>query len=204
MTGILISVIVIFVIYICIKGSSSNSTSQKGMDSSSRKGGRLSNKDEHYLMQLAKIESQLRHKDDFYGSWMDREREELIRDADHALPNVILGLIYLAGIHVNADPDKAKQYFLKSIKLGSPFAYKYLAVIENGSGNSEQGSLYMEKAISLGDPEAMMMLAVYLQYEIVSEGKPPNLKRARELYTMAAKMGHEGAKHNLKLMDAAA
>jgi TPR repeat protein len=46
----------------------------------------------------------------------------------------------------------------------------------------------MEKAVSLGDPEAMVMLGYYYVYEITLEGGQPDYKRARNLFQKAAQM----------------
>ena len=153
-----------------------------------RSGGLIKLGDEYYIGELARLESQLLRNDDFYGSWLDDERAILKNDTRFAIPNVILGLIYMVGVHVNVDIDKAESYFHESIKLGSPFAYKYLSVIENGRGNKQKGSEYMEKAVSLGDPEAMVMLGYYYVYEITLEGGQPDYKRARNLFQKAAQM----------------
>jgi len=157
--------------------------------------------DEYYLEELARIENQLRRNDDFYGAWLDDEREKLIIDTRFAIPNVILGLIYMVGINVSIDIEKAENYFYESIKLGSPFAYKYLSVIENGRGNKERANEYIEKAVSLGDPEAMVMLGFYYVHEIKLEGGQPDYKRARNLFQKAARMGHDAAIQNLSAMN---
>lgn len=157
--------------------------------------------DQQYIPKLALLERQLMDGDDFYGHWLEAERNRILADTKFAIPNIILGLIYQTGIHVPKDVDKAESFFLSSIKLGCPLAYKYLAAIENGRGNKERGMKYIEKGISLGDSDAMAMLGLYYVYEITLEGGKPDYKRARKLFKKAANMGHQGAKKNLELMD---
>ncbi len=158
--------------------------------------------EENYVQQLAIIENQIKNNDDFYGHWLESSRAKLIADSGLAIPNVILGLIYMNGIHVAEDYNKAESYFKRSIELGVPFAYKYLWVIEIKRGNKEKGEEYMEKGVSAGDPEAMVMLGFYYVHEItIHEGGQPDYKRARSLFEKAARMGHEGAIQNLKIMD---
>lgn len=190
--------ILVWIGYILISNKSSN---EPRGNHDGTGGGLLATKDDYYIGRLASIENQLKNGDDFYGAWLDNERESLLRDVAHPLPNVILGLIYMVGINTNIDADKAEKFFKKSIELDSPFAHKYLAVLENGRGNRARGTEHMEKAIQLGDSEAMQMLGVYYVHEITLEGKEPDFKRARELFSMAAKLGHDGAKQNLHQMN---
>ncbi len=164
-------------------------------------GGLIKLGDEYYIEKLARLENQLRHNDDFYGHWLDTERAELLADTRFAIPNVILGLIYMNGIHVDSDIEKAERYFTASIKLGSPFGYKYLGAIESRQGNRAKGNEYIEKAVSLGDPEAMVMLGFYYVHEITLEGGQPDYKRARGLFKKAARMGHAAAIQNIELMN---
>lgn len=174
----------------------------KKRDAGQRTGGQIKLGDDYYIEDLARIENQLRSNDDFYGDWLDDKRAALVADARFAIPNVILGLIYLRGIHVAADIDKANNYFLESIRLGSPLSYKYLSVIENMQGNKEKAKEYMDKAVSLGDAEAMVMLGFYYLHEITLEGGHSDYTRARDLFQKAAKMGHHAAIQNLDAMNA--
>lgn len=174
----------------------------KKSDTERRAGGVIKLGDNYYYEDLARIENQLRSNSDFYGDWLDDKRVGLIADARFSIPNVILGLIYLNGIHVAVDIDKAKGYFHEAIRLGSPFSYKYLSVIENIQGNAEKAKEYMDKAVSLGDAEAMVMLGFYYLHEITLEGGQSDYKRARDLFQKAAKMGHHAAIQNLDAMNA--
>ena len=98
--------------------------------------------EEEYINKLAIIENQINNNDDFYGCWLEDSRAKLIADDRLSIPNVILGLIYFRGIHVIEDHSKAESYFKRSIELGTPFAYKYLWLIEIQRGNKEKGEIY--------------------------------------------------------------
>jgi TPR repeat protein len=164
--------------------------------------GILSSKDEYYIERLATLENQIQRGDDFYGAWLSVERDHLLKDADYAIPNVILGLLFMNGINVEVDLERAQDHFNRSIDLGSNFAYKYLGVLAIRRGHKGVGHMFIEKGAGLGDPEAMMMLGVYYVHEITDDGGEPDYKKARQYFSSAARMGHDRARQNLAAMDA--
>ncbi len=168
---------------------------------SKRSGGLLRNKDEVYLDAFTRLDRLLKERSDFYGEFLPTEREGMEADTDHPLANVVLGLIYHAGIHVAVDFDKAESYYLASVKLGCPLAYKYLCSLENDKGNREAADVYIQKGIDHGDSEAMLMLGAYYANEIEFEGGTKDLAKARILFERAARLGNEAAKHNLRVLD---
>ena len=60
----------------------------------------------------------------------------------------------------------------------------------------------MHEAVALGDPEAMLILGVYYDTESVLLGAKREVEKAKNLYQMAANLGHEGANYNLKVLAA--
>ena len=157
--------------------------------------------EEDYIDLLAKTENLIKQNDDFYGFILEGERAKLEGATHLSVPNLILGLIYLVGINVSRNPNKAANYFNRSIELGTGFADKYLGALEGQRNNRKKSLEYLEKGVSFGDPDAMLMLGYYYAYEITLEGGQPDNKKARVLYQKAANMGHEGAKQNIAYMD---
>lgn len=168
---------------------------------SERSSGSLLKKDEFYLAQLAFLEKLLKENDDFYGAFMEHKQLKMDADADHPVANVILGLIHYMGIHTASDHEKAETYYLKSIDLGCPYAYKYLSALENAKGNRSAARSYIQKGIDYGDSDAMLMLGAYYAHEIEFEGGTKDIDEARRLFEMAAKLGNERAKHNLNVIN---
>lgn len=196
--------LVAYVAYISIKSyRKSGNKKNAGYESrnSIRSGGLLLNKDDYYSNKLVLLDRLLKENDDFYGSFMEPERISMEADTNHPVANVVLGLIYHVGIHTPADHEKAESYYLKSIVLGCPLAYKYLSALENEKGNGPAARSYIQKGIEYGDSDAMLMLGAYYAHEIELEGGEKDLNEARRLFEMAAKLGNERAKHNLNIIN---
>ncbi len=177
----------------------SNSTDANGRSKNNQI---VSSIDAALINKLALLESELRNNGDFYGFLLDREREEILSHPESSIANVILGLIYLHGINVSIDIKLSEIFFHKSIRLGCPFAYKYLAVIEiTEKANKEKGLKYMLDGVKTGDEEAMLITGAYYaiteEYLDIRAGESPDMKKAVYYWEMAANLGHSGAEQNL-------
>jgi TPR repeat protein len=164
----------------------------------SSKNNQVSTVDATLIQQLANIESSLENQDDFYGVFGEEDRnalESLCEKNASSFSFLNLALIHLYGINVPNDHSKSEQLLLKSVSFGNPFAYKYLALIEEETKhNLDQAILYLKKGSDSGDDAAMANLGFHY---IVGNGVQLDKDEAIRLWKKAAKLGNKSAMINL-------
>jgi len=159
----------------------------------------VSKVDSVLIQQLAAIESMLQNQGDFIGVFGTEDREALeilCNKQESSFSYLNLALIHIYGINVPKDYDKGEELLLQSVALDNPFAYKYLALIEEEiKHNLDKAIAYLKKGADVGDEAAMTNLAGYY---MEGHGVPLNRNKAIKLWEKAASLGDDSAAKNLQ------
>ena len=106
-----------------------------------------------------------------------------------------LGCLYVEGLGVEQDPDRATELFDDAIALNNSRAMGFKAMlIEQEGGDSYDVYKLYERAAALGDIEGLNQQAYMLH---MGQGVPKNFVRALKCYTEAAERGSADAQYNL-------
>lgn len=131
---------------------------------------------------------------------VDNESSE--HESNSAIAAYLLGELYQDGIVVEYNPYLATNLFKKSALQGYiPAVYQYGNNLYNGEGcyqDIDKGLGFMELAAEHGD-FAKAQNEIGMLY-LLGENKPKNVKKASELFEMAAQQGYKDAQFNLALI----
>ena len=86
-----------------------------------------------------------------------------VKDKAFAQALYNLGVIYEKGLDVEADPNKARQFYLDAAKHDFPSALFKLGALDAANKNFESAASYWKKAVEFQVPEAAYNLAKLYQ-----------------------------------------
>jgi TPR repeat protein len=112
----------------------------------------------------------------------------------------LLGSIYDTKYQTSKNPEhfnKAKEYYVESVKLGNKVAMHNMGFLLHKSGDIQGAKDYYNKAIELNYPESMCNLA------IICETIDNDTNTAKQLLNKASDLGCMQAKFALMSMDSA-
>jgi uncharacterized protein len=111
----------------------------------------------------------------------------------------MLGLFYQKGLGVDADLNKAVDWYAQSADKGNVDAQYSLAEIylngELGEADEERGRFWLMKAAGLGKPEAQHRLGL-----LAASETPPDWAEAADWFRKAAEQGYADSQYNLGVL----
>lgn len=151
------------------------------------------------IKQFANIQSILRNGGDFYGVFSPKDRDalEILCEKNNSSQAYLnLALFYTYGINVPIDYIKGEELLLKSVEMLNPFAFTYLALLEEEVKHDfDKAAFYLKKGCDTGDMSAMVSLGIFYMN---GTGVPVDQNKAIRLWKKAASLGSEEAMQNLR------